>query len=73
MLCTNQTDGTDGHDGPGLMADSAGLGWDVRLAHWVDHKWLSQAGETAWVSVGGVRQGAASLQMPNPAEPRGSR
>ena len=25
---------------------------------------------TAWVSNGGVRQGAASRQMPNPAEPR---
>ena len=50
------------------MADSAGLGRDVRLAHWVDRKWSNRAGKTAWVNVGGVRQGAASRQMPNPAE-----
>ena len=52
------------------MADSAGLGRDVRLVHWVYHKWSSRAGETAWVGIGGVRQGAASHQMPNPAKPR---
>ena len=51
------------------MADLAGLVRDVRLAHWVDHKWSSREGQTAWVSVGGVHQGAASRQMPNPAEP----
>ena len=35
---------TDGRNGTGLMVDSAGLGRDVRLAHWVDHKWSSRAG-----------------------------
>ena len=52
------------------MADSAGLGRDVRLVHWVDRKWSSRAGETAWVGISGVRQGAATNQMPNPAKPR---
>ena len=64
---------SDGRNGSGLMAGSAGLGRDVRLVHWVDRKWMSRAGLTACVSGGGVRQGAASRQMPNPAEPRRNR
>ena len=34
---------------------------------------VERAGKIALVSVGGVRQGAASRQMPCPAEPRRNR
>ena len=55
------------------LAPRGAGGRQVRPAPWVDRKWLSRAGKIAWVSVGGVRQGAASHQMPNPAEPRRNR
>ena len=43
---------SDGRNSSGLMADSAGLGRDVRLAHWVDCEWKSSR-KTASVSGGG--------------------
>ena len=50
---------SDGRNSSGLMADSAGLGRDVRLAHWVDCEWES-SGKTVCVSGGGVRGGGLS-------------
>ena len=40
----------------------------VHLASQLNCKEMSGAGLTAWVSGGGIRQGAASRQMPSPAE-----
>ena len=60
---------SDGRNGSGLMAGSAGPGRHVRLAHWSDRKWKS-SGFDCCVSTGGIRQEAASRQMTNPANTR---
>ena len=64
-------------DGDGEWNAAASASWlalrgktDVCLPRWLNRKCKSGAGSAAWVSGADVRQGAASRQMPNPAERR---
>ena len=68
---TDGADGTDGRNGLGLMADSAELGRDVRLAYWVDRKLASRAGTRGLASAVSAR-GRSLVRcrtLQNPAEP----
>ena len=67
-------------DGDGKWNAAASASWlalrgqDRRQsARWLNRKCKSGAGLTAWVSGADVRQGAASRQMPDPAERRRNR
>ena len=67
MLCT-----VDGKWNAGASASCLALrGQDRRLsAPQAESQVDEWSGLTAWVSAGGIRQGVASRQMPNPAETR---
>ena len=57
------------NDGLGLVADSAGLGWHVRLASWFDPTWASErekiSGDSKGETVRGVPENPNSLSLTN--------
>ena len=59
---------SDERNGSGRMAGSAGSRETAGPPCSLSRSSVSRVGQMAWFSVGGVRQGAASCQMPNPAE-----
>ena len=62
------------NDGLGLVADSAGLGWHVRLARWFDPTWASEREKISGYSKGETVRGVPeNPNSPSLTNQRGAR